>query len=339
MERCFELARLGAGHVSPNPLVGAVIVHNNIIIGEGFHREAGQPHAEVHAIHSVTEKELLSESTLYVNLEPCVHQGKTPPCAPLVIQNNIKKVVISNFDPFEKVNGQGIEVLKNNGIEVITGFKEKEGYEINKRFFTFHTKKRPYIILKWAQSQDGYMDTYRQTPEEGPAKITNEEMDIISHQWRSEESAILVGARTVIMDNPNLTVRHVNGKNPVRIVIDPDELVNGPYRVLNDEAPTILIRNGKSKNNLEYIAPESSNPLDQVFKIAYEKGLNSILVEGGSFTHQQLIQSGMWDEIRVITHTGLIFREGIPAPKIPDSKLTETYRIGAQIIQFFRKSE
>lgn len=339
MERCLELARRGMGHVSPNPLVGAVIVHNGAIIGEGFHRELGKAHAEVHAIESVSDKELLKDATLYVNLEPCAHHGKTPPCAPLVVSHGIPRVVIANVDPFDQVNGRGIELMRQSGTEVVMGVLEDRGREVNRRFFTFHEKKRPYIILKWAQSQDGFMDSNRAKPEEGPAKITNEEMDIITHQWRTEEDAILVGARTVLMDNPNLTVRHVHGRNPLRILLDPEDLVSGAYNIFNHEAPTLVFSNGRSKNNLEYIHPRNHDLLTHLMEEAYRRGIGSILVEGGSYTHRQFIQAGLWDELRIITHNDLFLHQGIQAPAVPEGRIAETFRVGAQVIQYIRNTQ
>jgi len=338
MQRCFELAQMGLGHVAPNPMVGAVVVNDGSIIGEGYHAEYGKEHAEVNAIDSVIHSDLLRSSTLYINLEPCCHHGKTPPCTDLILEKKIKRVVISNRDPFEKVNGRGVEILRAAGVEVIEDILPGAGRELNKRFFTFHEKKRPYIILKWAQSQDGFMDLLRDHIHHRPAKITDEVVDTIAHRWRSQEAVILVGARTVLLDNPKLTVRHVTGKNPVRVILDPDMLISGPYRIFGGEAPTYIFGEGHSKENVTYVPLTGGDLLQQVCDFAHQNGWNSIYVEGGSFTITQFIQAGLWDEMRVITNTALYLRDGIPAPKIPESSIYDSFRLDGQIIRIFRNA-
>lgn len=337
MQRCLELARGGEGQVAPNPMVGAVLVHNGRIIGEGFHQQYGGPHAEVNALAANIDAAILRESTLYVNLEPCAHFGKTPPCASLVLEKKIPRVVIGAADPNEKVNGKGIAMLREAGVEVTLGIAEAPCRDLNRRFYTFHEKKRPYIILKWAQSQDGYMDSRRNKMQDGPAKISGKGTDILAHRWRSQESAIVVGARTVVMDNPSLTVRHVSGRNPVRIILDPERMLTGDYRIFGDEAPTLVLGTGSSRPFVEYITPEQ-DLLSQLTRICMERGWNSLYVEGGSYTHNSFLQAGLWDEIRTITHADLYLHDGIKAPAIPANTLmVDSFRISDDHIQVFRR--
>ena len=236
MKKCLELAKKGMGYVSPNPMVGCVIVFNDEIIGEGYHQEYGKDHAEVNAIENVKDKSLLKKSTLYVNLEPCVHFGKTPPCTNLIIESKIPKVVIGCADSYSEVSGKGIKKMQNRGIEIIVGVLGKESRELNKRFFTFHEKKRPYIILKWAESKDGFMAPLNQNK---PFWMTSSESKKLVHKWRAEEEAILIGRITAKKDNPSLTVREVAGSNPIRIIIDKNLTLSGDLNLFNSDAKTI----------------------------------------------------------------------------------------------------
>ena len=325
MHRCFELAQKGLGNVAPNPMVGAVIVHNGKIIGEGYHQKYGGAHAEVNAIASVRNQELLKESTLYVNLEPCSHYGKTPPCAELIIQKKIPKVVIANEDPFPKVSGRGIDMMKEGGVEVIENFLAEEGKKLNRRFFTFHTQKRPYIILKWAQTINGFMDVTRENPETPALRISNKTTSMLVHKLRAEESAILVGTKTALLDNPELTVRNWHGKNPVRVLIDKELRVPHNYRIYNEKSPTIVFTKKAPENtryqHIEYIevpfngAAETLN-LEILLEKLYERSLQSLIVEGGSHLLNSFIQSGIWDEMQVETALTLTVPGGVPAPRI-----------------------
>lgn len=317
MSRCLELAQKGLGSVSPNPLVGAVIVHNEKIIGEGYHQQYGGPHAEVNAINAVKDKSLLQESTIYVSLEPCNHFGKTPPCSHLIVKHRIPKVVIANVDPFSEVNGTGITYLKDNGVEVITGVLEKEADFINRRFFTFHTKKRPYIILKWAQTQDGFMDIDRSESPTESYWITTPASKRLSHQWRSEEDSILVGFNTVKNDNPSLTTREVIGKNPVRIVIDPQLNLEKKQAIFDASSKTFIINEqvDKVKNNLNYKKVRSAKSITEVLNVLCEENIQSVIIEGGKATLQQFIDANLWDEARVLTAKSY-FEKGLRAPHL-----------------------
>jgi diaminohydroxyphosphoribosylaminopyrimidine deaminase/5-amino-6-(5-phosphoribosylamino)uracil reductase len=316
MQRCLELAQLGKGFTAPNPMVGCVIVKNDLIIGEGYHQEYSKAHAEVNAIQSVFNKNELEGATVYVSLEPCSHFGKTPPCADLLVQSGVKTVVIACRDTNTAVAGRGIDRLKKAGIEVIEGVLEKESRELNKRFFTFHEKQRPYIILKWAQTLDGYLDKARLENETGINWITGEETKSLVHKWRGEEQSILVGRNTIINDNPSLTVREYKGKNPIRIVIDSQLQISGDVNIYSSEAPTIVfnrIRNEK-KENVEWVKikeTSTKNILDEL----YNRGIISVFVEGGSRTLQYFIIDNVWDEARVIVGNNR-FDEGMKAPII-----------------------
>jgi diaminohydroxyphosphoribosylaminopyrimidine deaminase/5-amino-6-(5-phosphoribosylamino)uracil reductase len=255
MKRCLELARFGLGNVAPNPMVGAVIVYNGFIIGEGYHQKYGGAHAEVNAINSVRDKSLLDKSTLYVNLEPCSHFGKTPPCADLIVERKIPKVVIGTMDTFEKVSGRGAAILEKNGIKVCRGCLEKESREINKRFFTFHEKKRPYVILKWAETADGFIDRVREPGQTEPSWITDEIARMLVHKWRTEEQSIMIGTHTAMMDNPRLNVRSWTGKNPVRIVLDRELKLSSVLHIFDQSQPTLVFTEKKAESgvNPEYI--------------------------------------------------------------------------------------
>lgn len=320
MRRCFELAKNGISYVSPNPLVGAVVVHENEIIGEGFHTSHGSAHAEVNAINSVKNKNLLIHSKLYVSLEPCSHYGLTPPCTELIIKNKIPKVIIACLDPNEKVSGKGVKALKSSNIEVITGILEEEAIFLNRRFITFHTKKRPYIILKWAQSKNYFIDIKRNDfSKEKALKITNDYADIIVHKWRTEEDAILVGSNTVISDNPRLTARHWHGINPIRICFDRFCKLDKSFNIFNSESTSLIFNSIKDENinNIKYIKIDySDNILQQVLDKTYSLGIQSIIVEGGTETINRFISLNLWDEARVFSAKDLIVEDGIAAPSL-----------------------
>ena len=316
MQRCIDLAKKGLGNTYPNPMVGSVIVHNGKIIGEGWHKKAGEPHAEVNAIAAVKNKALLATSTLYVSLEPCNHFGKTPPCSQLIVKHNIPKVVIGCVDPFDQVSGAGIETLRNAGIEVIAGILEKETTALNKRFFCFHQKKRPYIVLKWAQSQDGFLAPLKEErKKQAPVFLTTKEEQIVVHQWRTEEQAIAVGAQTVVDDNPQLTARWVKGNQPTRLVFDPNSRLERQYAVFDDQAETIqlshaLVGTDKTSSPSEY--------LEQVFKYLHTRNIQSVLIEGGGKTLENIVAAGLWDEARIFK-TEKTLAKGVPAPKLTEA--------------------
>ena len=318
LSRCIQLAKNGLGSTYPNPLVGSVIVHNDKIIGEGWHRKAGEPHAEVHAINSVKDQSLLKESTIYVSLEPCSHFGKTPPCCDLIIAHKIPKVVVGTIDPFSKVAGSGIQRLRDNGCEVTVGVLEKECLELNKRFFTFHNKKRPYIILKWAESRDGFIAPLSKDTK-APIWISNEYSRQLVHQWRAEEQAILVGTQTVLDDNPKLDVRDWIGKNPTRIVLDRHVKIDSNYFVNDGKTKTMVITEQENLIESENVRAEIitfDNQLSQkIVDLVYRLGLQSIIIEGGKQTLQTFIDDRLWDEARVfVSHT--ILEKGITAPQL-----------------------
>jgi diaminohydroxyphosphoribosylaminopyrimidine deaminase/5-amino-6-(5-phosphoribosylamino)uracil reductase len=318
LSRCIQLAKNGLGTTYPNPLVGSVIVHNGKIIGEGWHRRAGEPHAEVHAVNSVKDPSLLKDATIYVSLEPCSHFGKTPPCCDLIIAHKIPKVVIGTIDPFSKVAGTGIQRLKENGCEVIVGVLEKECLELNKRFFTFHNKKRPYIILKWAESKDGFIAPLTKDTK-APVWISNEYSRQLVHQWRAEEEAILVGTQTVLDDNPKLDVRDWTGKNPTRIVLDRHGKIDSNYLVNDGKTKTVVISERENLNLGENISVEIitfDNQLSQkIVDMVYRLGLQSVIIEGGKQTLQTFIDDRLWDEARVFI-SNTILGKGLPAPQL-----------------------
>lgn len=333
MQRCIELAKLGAGNVAPNPLVGAVLVYGERVIGEGYHMQYGQAHAEVNCIKNVSaaDKELIAESDMYVSLEPCAHFGKTPPCADLLIRHNIKKVFVGCRDPFEAVNGKGIEKLRAAGVEVIVGILEKECIELNQAFFTFHTKKRPYIILKWAQSADNFIGGSRQQDVTQRVFITNDITNRMVHKWRSETAAILVGTETALKDDPSLTTRLWKGNNPVRIVIDRSLRLPGTLKLFDRSVPTIVFNDLKSSGEKElmyYKNDSTGNGLQTVCDVLYQENINSLMVEGGAKLLQSFIVAGLWDEARIITNRRLLLHEGVPAPMLNTGSITkrENYR-------------
>jgi diaminohydroxyphosphoribosylaminopyrimidine deaminase/5-amino-6-(5-phosphoribosylamino)uracil reductase len=320
MTRALDLALKGGAYTYPNPLVGCVIVHNNTIIGEGCHRVYGEAHAEVNAINSVKQPELLGEATAYVTLEPCSHFGKTPPCANLLVEKKLKRVVICNTDPFEQVNGSGIDTLERAGIEVTTGLLAKKGLEINKRFFTFHTKKRPYVVLKWAQTLDGFIN--HNNAGKSPLQISNDANFALTHKWRSEEHGILVGYNTVLNDNPTLTTRRITGKNPIRIVIDWENTLQRKryLNIFNDEAKTLVLnlKESKTESSNTWVRVESKTP-QAILKALYQLNILSILIEGGTKTHELFLAGKLWDEAR-ITQSNRPLKGGIKAPHIEGTR-------------------
>lgn len=318
MHRCLQLAEFGAGYVSPNPMVGAVLVYQDQIIGEGYHQRFGHAHAEPNAINSVRDLELLQKSTLYVNLEPCSHYGKTPPCAELIIKSNIPRVIIGTLDPNPKVAGKGVKLLLDAGIEVVVGVLENECRTLNKRFFIFHEQKRPFVLLKWAQTKDGFIDIKRNDVSEKPLQISNEITRQLTHKIRSENQAILVSTNTVLLDNPTLTVRFWTGKNPIRIIIDRTNKIPDNYNVMNGLVQTLIFScNEKVVNkNLEYcIIPFNDNVLRIILNELYKRNINSVLVEGGAKVLNSFIDSGLWDEANVEVSEQII-NDGIYAPRI-----------------------
>ncbi len=304
IKRCIEIAKNGIVAAMPNPCVGAVIVFNDTIIGEGFTSAYGGNHAEVNAINAVKDKALLSKSTIYVSLEPCSHFGKTPPCCNLIIENNIPNVVIGIPDSNKKVSGNGIKKLLEAGKNVIVGVLEKECLESNIRFFTFHEKKRPYIILKWAETQDGFIAPLKRN-EQKPVWITNEFSRQLVHKWRSEEQAILVGTQTVIDDNPKLDVRDWKGKNPVRVVLELNNRISKESYIFDNQSETIVI----SKNSINL----NNDLAREIVTLLYDRNIQSIIIEGGSQTLQTFIDQNLWDEARVF-RGNVFFEDGIKAP-------------------------
>jgi diaminohydroxyphosphoribosylaminopyrimidine deaminase/5-amino-6-(5-phosphoribosylamino)uracil reductase len=331
MQRALDLAQLSRGSVSPNPLVGCVIVHNNVIIGEGRHEKYGEAHAEVNAIASVKDQSLLKGSTVYVNLEPCSHFGKTPPCADLLVKHQIKKVVIANIDPNPLVSGKGIQKLKDAGIEVITGVLEAKGNELNKRFFTFLERKRPYIILKWAETADGFI-----ARENFDSKwISNEHSRQLVHKWRSEEDAVLVGTATALHDNPALTVRDWSGRNPTRIVLDRYNRLPKTLTLFDGQQQTICytVSKSESQENLEFVKLNESSFQHSLLEDLAKRNIQSIIIEGGATTLQQFINSALWDEARVFT-SDKEFGSGIAAPQF-NGNLTATESVFNDTLAFY----
>lgn len=337
MKRCLELAQLGAGLVAPNPMVGAVIVLNKKIIGEGYHERFGEAHAEVNAIKNVQDKSMLHEATIYVSLEPCAHHGKTPPCTDLLIQHRFKRVVIACKDSYHEVAGKGIEKLTKAGIELTFGILEKEALDLNKRFFTFHQEKRPYVLLKWAQSRDGFIDKKRTDSSTQINWISTPETKTLVHQWRAEEQAILVGRKTIEHDNPSLTVRNIVGQHPIRVILDSHLTLNQNFTVFQDCLPTIilnLIETGQ-KGAVSYHKLMDFNPktiLEELYKLT----MQSVMIEGGFKTLSSFIDANLWDEARIIEGNTL-FIEGLKAPIIA-SLPSKTYIFSKdKIFHYFRK--
>ncbi|UCE93894.1 MAG: bifunctional diaminohydroxyphosphoribosylaminopyrimidine deaminase/5-amino-6-(5-phosphoribosylamino)uracil reductase RibD, partial [Flavobacteriaceae bacterium] len=333
MERCLELASHGLGLVYPNPMVGAVIVYQNKIIGEGWHQKAGSPHAEVNAINAVRDKSMLQKSVIYVNLEPCSHHGKTPPCADLIVKHGIPKVVVGSLDPNPVVAGRGLKRLEDNGVELIKGVLKQECEELNKRFYTFHKKKRPYVILKWAQSKDGFIFPNTENIKKGsPVWISNEFSRQKVHQWRTEEASILVGRKTVEQDNPRLNSRDFKGNPLYRIIIDPELRLTGDLNILDGSGPTLIFNAIRqeaenNENNIEYCQLNfKGEVVEQILQVLYHKGIQSLIVEGGSITLESFMQSGLWDEIRIFEGAE-DFNKGLKAPYF-EGKLQAEFQIG-----------
>ncbi|MDR2139787.1 MAG: bifunctional diaminohydroxyphosphoribosylaminopyrimidine deaminase/5-amino-6-(5-phosphoribosylamino)uracil reductase RibD [Tannerella sp.] len=304
MMRCLTLARAGASSVAPNPMVGAVVTYRGRIIGEGYHRRFGEPHAEVNAIASVREESWLRSATLYVNLEPCSHYGKTPPCTELIIRKRIPRVVIGCRDPYPEVAGRGISILRKAGVEVITGVLEQEAVALNVFFITAQTRQRPYIILKWAQSADGFIDRIRTGPSERPTQLSTPVTRRMVHKLRSEVAAVLVGTQTAWLDNPSLTVRHWAGASPVRVLIDRNLRIPSAYHLLDGSVRTLVFtgRSAAGRPGVEYIRLDFSQPvIPQMLLHLYNRQLYSLLVEGGARLHRSFLASGLWDELQVET--------------------------------------
>ena len=321
MKKCLELAQKGMGYVSPNPMVGCVVVFNDQIIGEGYHQEYGTSHAEVNAIENVKDTSLLKKSTLYVNLEPCAHFGKTPPCTNLIIESEIPKVVIGCIDSYSEVSGKGIEKMQNTGIEVIVGVLEKESRELNKRFFTFHEKKRPFVILKWAESKDGFIGPLNQNK---PFWMTSSESKKLVHKWRAEEEAILVGRITAKKDNPSLTVREVAGSNPVRIIIDTNLKLSSDLNLFNSEAKTIIFNTIKSEETgtNQFVKIDFNYLTENILEELHKQNIQSVIIEGGSTTLQSFVDANIWDEARIFTANKL-FSQGLKTPIIEGEIILE----------------
>ena len=314
IERCLQLAEKAKGAVAPNPMVGAVLVHQGRIIGEGFHQHYGQAHAEVNCFDTVApeDKHLIAESSLYVSLEPCAHYGKTPPCANRIEQEGVKRVVICNTDPFEKVAGKGIQILKDSGIEVLSGILEEKGSWLNRRFFTFHQQQRPYIILKWAQTTNGFFAPKDRTR----FQLTDDFSSRLSHQWRSEESAILVGFTTAMNDNPQLINRYGLGPHPLRIAIDKDLQLPSSHHLLAQDYPTWIVNQHKEETigHLHFIQLDfKQDIIPQILNRLYQANILSLIVEGGVHLLHSFIEAGIWDEARVFKSPNIL-TEGLSAP-------------------------
>lgn len=332
MRRCLQLAKNGLGTTYPNPMVGSIVVYNDQILGEGWHHQAGAPHAEVNAIHNVFDQELLPKATIYVSLEPCSHYGKTPPCSDLIIAKGIKKVVIGTVDPFAAVAGKGIKKLLDAGCEVQVGILEDACKNLNRRFFTFHQKKRPYIILKWAQTHNGFIAPDKKDRETiEPVWITQSKSKQLVHKWRSEERAILVGTNTVWADNPSLTTRTWNGNSPMRVIIDRNGKLNKNAKVFDNRAHTLIFVDKETKTSIEHVEVVAidfqKEVPTQIANHLFKIGIQSVIVEGGQVTLQHFIDAGLWDEARVFEGS-IQFTNGVKAPVLKNEilvkQLTET---------------
>lgn len=335
IEKCIELARQGSKDVSPNPMVGAIVTYNGKIIGQGYHEKYGSNHAEINAINNVQDKSLLKKSTLYINLEPCCHFGNTPPCTDFIIKKNIQNVIIGCIDPNSEVAGKGIKKLQENSVNVISGVLDKRCRDLNKRFFKFKNYKRPYIILKWAKSRDNFMAPIKQTK---PFWMTSKQSKKLVHKWRSEEDSILVGTNTVNLDNPSLTVRLSDGKNPIRVIIDRNISLDANYKVFNSESKTIIFNAKKTYNTKTnyYIKVNFNNLIDEILKELYKFNIMSVLVEGGAYTLGKFIQTDIYDEIRLFT-TKLNLETGIASPTIPELKKMSSKKINNDTLDIYIK--
>ena len=336
MYRCIQLAKLAAGEVAPNPMVGAVLVHDEKVISEGYHQKFGEAHAEVNCINNVKEgrKHLIDKSTLYVSLEPCSHFGKTPPCSDLIIRNKIPKVVIGCIDTFKQVDGQGIKKLTDAGVEVITGVLEKKCIELNKRFFTFHQKQRPYIILKWAQSANGKIGADNER-----VLISNEYTNRLVHKWRSEEAAILVGKKTALKDDPSLTTRLYPGKNPIRCVIDNDLSLPQELKIFDGSTRTIVFNllKDEEEKNIKRVKLDNGD-LSTLVNSLYHQNIQSLLVEGGAQLLQSFIDAGLWDEARIICNQELTINDGITGPDLKNANFQKQEKYFSDMISYFLPS-
>ena len=337
MGRCLHLALNGGGHVAPNPLVGSVLVYNERIIGQGWHMKYGQAHAEVNCIASVKphHRDLIPDSTLYVSLEPCAHQGKTPPCTSTILKEGIRSVVVGTPDPFRDVNGKGIGILREAGVEVIVGVLENECRWQNRRFFTYQEKKRPYIHLKWATTADGFMAG------KGPGrlKITNALTDRLVHRWRSEEMGILAGSGTVLADDPSFTTRYGWHPQPFRIVVDPQLRVHDGFRMMNDGLPTIVLNGLKDdeKGAIRWVRMGNTH-ISTMVDMLYQLGIQSVLVEGGAAILNSFLKEGLWDEAHILTNTRLSVNGGLKSPGKPAGSLKDRFLLGDDQIEFFVNS-
>ena len=341
MQRCLQLARCGAGSTSPNPMVGAVIVCDGRIIGEGYHIRAGEPHAEVNAVNSVSEKDLplLAHSTMYVSLEPCSHYGKTPPCCDMIIARGIPRVVVGSTDPNSSVNGAGIERMRAAGIDVTVGVLEEECSRLNRAFFTSQVKKRPYVTLKWAQSSDGFIDLLRDSG--SAAKISSSVSQVAVHKLRSQNDAILVGRHTALLDNPSLNIRHWAGRSPLRLVIDKAGSLPADLKIFDGSLTTVVYtafeKEDKFGKNIEQVVLDFELPLlPQILLHLHEMKINSLLVEGGATVLQSFIDAGLWDEIRVEVNPSLELHDGVVAPSFPqESPASRELLAGNEILRFY----
>jgi diaminohydroxyphosphoribosylaminopyrimidine deaminase/5-amino-6-(5-phosphoribosylamino)uracil reductase len=335
IKRCLELAKMGIPNAFPNPLVGCVIVYKGKIIGEAYHQEYGGPHAEVNAINAVKNKELLNEATVYVSLEPCAHQGKTPPCADLLVKHKVKRVVICNDDPFEKVDGEGISKLKKAGIKVEKGVLSSEGKELNRRFFTWIDKKRPFISLKWAQSKDGFISPNKQNVGE-VFWISNNLSQTLAHKLRAENQAIIVGRKTAEMDDPSLDTRKVEGTSPLRMVLDSDVKLSHKLKLLSDPNPTIIFNRIKTETvaNKKWIKYDG-NALHAINDYCLKNNIQNLMVEGGASVLQSYIDEGLWDELHLF-ESDVNIGEGIKAPLFPRQKALKSLNLQADTYTIYR---
>lgn len=338
MHRCLQLAELGQGYAAPNPMVGVVLIYDDKIIGEGYHKKFGEAHAEVNCINSVSKqnKSKIEKSTLYVSLEPCVHYGKTPPCTDLIIKNKIPKVVIGCRDIFKKVDGKGIQKLQTESVELITGVLEKECIELNKRFFTFHEKQRPYIILKWAQSIDAKIAGANSKR----SFISNQFTNRLVHKWRSEEASIIIGTNTALHDDPLLTARLWQGENPIRLIFDMNLRLPSSLKIFNKKVKTIIFNKIKHEDEDELIFYkfEPGNILAAIMKALYKMNVQSVIVEGGAKLLQSFIDAGLWDEARIICNEQLNIGNGINAPAF-NGVLQKQERYFSDLISYYNNPE
>lgn len=338
MDRCLELALKGLGTTAPNPMVGCVLVADGRIIGQGYHREYGKSHAEVNAIQSVKNEELLVSSTLYVNLEPCSHHGKTPPCSELILDKGIPRVIVGTSDPNKLISGRGISRMRDHGVEVSVGIREKECLDLNRRFFTYHVNKRPYIILKWAETKDGFIDRERTPGTNGHINwITGTMERQLVHKWRSEEQAILVGTQTAMTDDPELTARDWSGRQPLRLVIDRRGKLPGKLKLLDGSTPTVIFSETAqepAENIRQVKIPADQDMTDGILNYLYDNQIQSIIVEGGRTTLEGFIRRNLWDEARVFTGEQF-FRSGIRAPRLIE-KVAEKQQMAGSMLSIFR---